>query len=105
MAGGKSWTRNWLTFDNSYYQREVKDDEEDLCWFETDESLQTDPEFKKIFEEYRYSQDAFFGDYAIAHKKMSELGCRWRTEEGLVGGDGFSIEVGTEKTKKKAKHE
>jgi hypothetical protein len=22
MAGGKSWTSNWLTFDNNYFQKE-----------------------------------------------------------------------------------
>merc|ERR1711972_1150394 len=78
MPGGCAWTKNWLTFDNSYF-KDYKESESDpdLLWFPTDKAVQTDDEFKKYFSEYADSQNKFFSDYASAHKKLSELGAKW----------------------------
>ncbi|OLP95429.1 L-ascorbate peroxidase S, chloroplastic/mitochondrial [Symbiodinium microadriaticum] len=86
MVGGASWTKNWLTFDNSYF-KDYK-----LSY----EALHTDPEFKKYFDLYAKAfrlmckseagmedQDAFFKDYAKAHKKLSELGSKFEPEGGI----------------------
>ena len=45
---------------------EEMDDE--LVWLPTDDCLHTDPKFKEFFDKYAASQDAFFKDYALAHK-------------------------------------
>ena len=48
MPGGASWTRRWLTFDNSYFKREYAAEASpgELLWLSTDEALHTDPGFK-----------------------------------------------------------
>eukprot|EP00490_Sorites_sp_Unknown_P026385 CAMPEP_0114654862 /NCGR_PEP_ID=MMETSP0191-20121206/10725_1 /TAXON_ID=126664 /ORGANISM="Sorites sp." /LENGTH=319 /DNA_ID=CAMNT_0001870415 /DNA_START=76 /DNA_END=1035 /DNA_ORIENTATION=- len=84
MVGGAAWTKNWLTFDNSYfsqYKEALNDD--NLVYLPTDECLSTDPEFKKYFDKYAADQAAFFADYASAHKKLSELGCKWEPAGGF----------------------
>lgn len=85
MAGGCPWTKNWLTFDNGYFtQYKVADADSDLIWFPTDAALHTDPGFKPTFDKYAADQGAFFADYAKAHKKLSELGCRFDPPEGFT---------------------
>jgi len=85
MAGGCAWTKNWLTFDNSYYTKYKESmADSDLLWFPTDEALHTDPNFKVTFDKYASDQNAFFADYAQAHKKLSELGCKWEPAEGFT---------------------
>eukprot|EP00929_Paragymnodinium_shiwhaense_P100457 TRINITY_DN6279_c1_g1_i2.p2 TRINITY_DN6279_c1_g1~~TRINITY_DN6279_c1_g1_i2.p2 ORF type:complete len:358 (+),score=93.32 TRINITY_DN6279_c1_g1_i2:172-1245(+) len=84
MSGGAAWTKNWLTFDNSYftqYEEAMKDD--NLIWFPTDEILHKDPAFSTTFYKYAKSQPAFFEDYAKAHKKLSELGAKFEPAEGI----------------------
>ncbi|CAE7637849.1 APX8 [Symbiodinium sp. CCMP2592] len=83
MVGGAAWTKNWLTFDNSYF-KDYKLSDQNLLWFPTDEALHTDPEFKKYFELYAKDQDAFFKDYAKAHKKLSELGSKFEPAQGIT---------------------
>jgi len=84
MAGGCPWTKNWLTFDNSYFSR-YKDAmaDDNLLWFPTDEALHTDPGFKPHFDKYAADQNAFFADYARAHKKLSELGAKFEPQGGV----------------------
>ncbi|CAE7491218.1 APXT, partial [Symbiodinium natans] len=82
MAGGAAWTKNWLTFDNSYF-KDYKSKDDHLLWFPTDQALHEDPEFKKSFDLYAQDQDAFFRDYAVAHKKLSELGAKWEPAGGV----------------------
>jgi len=77
MSGGKSWTSNWLTFDNSYFQYLKKQKDEDLIWFPTDAALHKDEKFKEFFDRFAESQVAFFESYATAHKKLSELGSKF----------------------------
>ena len=126
MAGGCSWTKNWLQFDNSYYQRihsllkksdvvdnanllvststsmssstassnrtkvqtnlnPTSDDENDdvLLWLTTDWALYNSSEFRPHFLRYASDQNAFFEDYADAHKKLSELGAQFDPPEGI----------------------
>merc|ERR1719230_829405 len=64
MAGGQSWTKDWLTFNNSYFLQ-YKEKDAQLLWFPTDEALHTEPEFKPVFELYGKDEAAFFKDYAL----------------------------------------
>lgn len=84
MSGGKSWTPNWLTFDNSYFHYLKRGKEEDLAWFPTDKALHEDPKFKVYFDRFAESQAAFFDAYARAHKKLSELGSKFEPAEGFT---------------------
>eukprot|EP00428_Durinskia_dybowskii_P062488 CAMPEP_0170381768 /NCGR_PEP_ID=MMETSP0117_2-20130122/14584_1 /TAXON_ID=400756 /ORGANISM="Durinskia baltica, Strain CSIRO CS-38" /LENGTH=325 /DNA_ID=CAMNT_0010637359 /DNA_START=254 /DNA_END=1231 /DNA_ORIENTATION=+ len=86
MAGGCSWTRNWLQFDNSYFRRIQEDtsDSSQLLWLPTDQALYDCPEFRPYFLKYARSQDAFFVDYAAAHVKMSELGAKFKYKISLA---------------------
>ncbi|CAM9475481.1 unnamed protein product [Phaeothamnion confervicola] len=84
--GGSSWTEKWLAFDNSYFQaRTVADPEADaeLLKLETDSSIFDDDGFRPFALKYKKSQDDFFKDYAIAHKKLSELGAKFDPPEGI----------------------
>lgn len=80
MVGGAAWTKNWLTFDNSYFAKHAEAEADDhLLSFPTDNVLFTDPGFKVYAEKYAKDQAAFFKDYALAHKKLSELGVKWQS--------------------------
>jgi L-ascorbate peroxidase len=82
IPGGAAWTKNWLKFDNSYYNSYSTTDK-DLLWFPTDAALHQDAAFKPYFEKYAKDQAAFFADYAKAHKKLSELGSKFDPPEGF----------------------
>lgn len=101
MPGGCSWTKNWLTFDNSYYSRiiqhidgtkqtdergnHIQNNEGDyLLCLPVDQALFTCPEFHPYFMKYANDQEVFFEDYKIAHKKMSELGCKFDPSAGFT---------------------
>mmetsp|Transcript_28152 Transcript_28152/g.38704 ORF Transcript_28152/g.38704 Transcript_28152/m.38704 type:complete len:430 (+) Transcript_28152:77-1366(+) len=81
MAGGASWTPNWLHFDNSYYTCIMKSctgsDDPNLLKLPTDMSLYECPEFRRYFVRFAQNKEEFFREYAIAHKKMSELGAKF----------------------------
>mmetsp|Transcript_25483 Transcript_25483/g.64993 ORF Transcript_25483/g.64993 Transcript_25483/m.64993 type:complete len:307 (+) Transcript_25483:73-993(+) len=83
-SGGRSWTKNWLVFDNSYFTDMGKNDPE-VIYFPTDTVLQTDAGFKVHCERFAKDQAAFFASYAAAHKKLSELGCKWEPAQGITG--------------------
>ncbi|CAE8725283.1 unnamed protein product [Polarella glacialis] len=84
IAGGAAWTRNWLTFDNSYFTNHMDAmEDDDLLWFAMDAALQADAGFKPTFELYAKDQAVFFRDYANAHKKLSELGSKFEPAEGI----------------------
>lgn len=88
MAGGASWTKKWLSFDNEYYtvcagadlakETGKANTAADLVWFPTDVAVATDPGFKPCFDAYAKDQALFFRDYASAHLKLSELGAKWK---------------------------
>ncbi len=59
-------------------------EDDHLLWLPTDRALHEDPGFKPSFEKYAADQDAFFEDYANAHKKLSELGCKWEPPDGIT---------------------
>lgn len=69
------WTQEPLKFDNSYFQELLNGESEGLLQLPTDKCLVSDPGFRPFVDLYARDQDAFFKDYVIAHKKMSELGC------------------------------
>ncbi|OAE22501.1 hypothetical protein AXG93_4697s1380 [Marchantia polymorpha subsp. ruderalis] len=79
----KSWTAEWLKFDNSYFRDIKAQSDEDLLVLPTDKVLAEDPEFKKFTDKYAEDQNAFFADYALAHAKLSELGSKFDPEEGI----------------------
>mmetsp|Transcript_74563 Transcript_74563/g.242095 ORF Transcript_74563/g.242095 Transcript_74563/m.242095 type:complete len:310 (+) Transcript_74563:87-1016(+) len=91
MAGGKAWTSNWLTFDNSYFQYLKRGKDDDLIWFPTDEALHKDEKFKVYFEKFADSKQAFFEAYCRAHKMLSEQG----SDFGPSGG--FSLPIAASK--------
>jgi len=83
MPGGKSWTSNWLTFDNSYFHKQYEKEPKELLWLETDAALHTDPDFKTYFDLYARDQDAFFRDFTDAYVKLSECGSKFIPVEGV----------------------
>lgn len=83
-AGGRSWTRSWLTFDNSYFTSSDETDPETLS-LPTDRVLREDPGFRPHFEAFRDDQAAFFAAYAASHKKLSELGAKFGPPRGITG--------------------
>ncbi|KAK2972731.1 hypothetical protein RJ640_029188, partial [Escallonia rubra] len=68
------WTKEPLKFDNSYFVELLKADPEGLLRLPTDIALLDDPEFRPLVDLYAKDEDAFFRDYAVSHKKLSELG-------------------------------
>ncbi|CAN6463172.1 unnamed protein product [Victoria cruziana] len=69
-----AWTRDPLIFDNSYFQELLAGDKEGLLQLPSDKALLSDPAFRPLVEKYAADEDAFFADYAEAHRKLSELG-------------------------------
>ncbi|PHU26931.1 putative L-ascorbate peroxidase 3 [Capsicum chinense] len=68
------WTKEPLKFDNSYFVELLKEDSKDLLKLPTDKALVEDPQFRRYVELYAKDEEAFFRDYAVSHKKLSELG-------------------------------
>jgi len=83
--GGRSWTKDWLNFNNSYFAEMVKADPE-IVIFPTDKVLFTDPGFKPTAELFANDQAAFFSAYAESHKKLSELGSKFDPPGGFTIG-------------------
>jgi len=83
-AGGRSWTKNWLRFDNSYYADMAKEDPQCIA-FPTDKVLMADPGFRPHFDAFAHDQAAFFAAYAQSHKKLSELGSKFEPAGGITG--------------------
>lgn len=82
-AGGRSWTKNFLKFDNSYFSCMANLDKECVA-FPTDKVLMTDPAFKPHFDLFAKDQNAFFEAYKVSHKKLSELGCKFEPAGGFA---------------------
>ncbi|KAH6799301.1 RADIATION SENSITIVE 17 [Perilla frutescens var. frutescens] len=68
------WTRDPLKFDNSYFVELLKGDSKGLLKLPTDKVLVEDPEFRKFVILYAEDEEAFFRDYVVSHKRLSELG-------------------------------
>ncbi|KAI3981586.1 hypothetical protein MKX01_007506 [Papaver californicum] len=69
-----AWTSEPLKFDNSYFVELLKGETEGLLKLPTDNALLDDRAFHRYVELYAKDEDTFFKDYAMAHKKLSELG-------------------------------
>lgn len=90
MAGGRSWTEQWLRFDNSYYAGGLRNGalpaaphDASLLLMPTDAVLHTDPVFHKTTLRYAHDQLAFFADFASAHAKLAECGSKFEPPEGI----------------------
>jgi len=83
-CGGRSWTKNWLKFDNSYFTDMGNNDSETIT-FPTDAVLAEDPGFKPHFEAFKADKGIFFRAYANSHKKLSELGAKFEPAGGIIG--------------------
>jgi len=83
-AGGSSWTKQWLKFDNSYFTT-LPDPSADpeLLKLSSDRTLFEDAGFKTFAEKFRDSEAEFFASYAAAHVELSELGSKFVPEGGI----------------------
>ncbi|KAI3960591.1 hypothetical protein MKX01_003765 [Papaver californicum] len=70
------WTNEPLKFDNSYFVELLKEDTKGLLLLKlpTDKALLNDPKFRDFVKRYAENENEFFKDYAVSHKKLSELG-------------------------------
>lgn len=68
------WTNEPLKFDNSYFRELLKGDSEGLLKLPTDKVLVEDSRFRLYVEIYAKDEEVFFRDYALSHKRLSELG-------------------------------
>ncbi|XP_050231051.1 L-ascorbate peroxidase 3 [Mercurialis annua] len=68
------WTKEPLKFDNSYFVELLKGETEGLLKLASDKALLEDLKFHHYVELYAKDEEAFFKDYAVSHKKLSELG-------------------------------
>ncbi|TKY70324.1 L-ascorbate peroxidase 3 [Spatholobus suberectus] len=87
------WTEDPLKFDNSYFKRLLSSNENESL--RLDRALATDNKFLRYVELYAKDVDVFFKDYAIAHKKLSELGCNLKKPNKVVIGIGIASAVVT----------
>jgi L-ascorbate peroxidase len=83
--GGSSWTKNWNTFDNSYF-RELIAAKQDahLLRLPTDLALLEDPSFLEHVKRFAEDEAVFFEEYAAAHLRMSEAGAIFDPPKGIV---------------------
>jgi len=68
-----AWTAEPNTFDNEYFKNLLAP-ADGLLILPTDAAMVEDDKMKPFVEKYAEDQEAFFKDYAAAHKKLSELG-------------------------------
>ena len=82
MAGGGSWTKNWLVFDNSYFRRPFEEEDgaknPHLIWLPSDQALLEDSEYQQFFAIYAKDQNRFFEEFERAFHKISELGAKFQ---------------------------
>ena len=74
------WSRNPWSFDNNYFE-EILDKNSPYLKTPSDVALIKDDQFRLWVEGYAKSEKLFFDNFAIAYKKMSELGCKNLLEE------------------------
>ncbi|CAN1757860.1 L-ascorbate peroxidase 3 [Linum perenne] len=82
-----AWTKEPFKFDNSYFVELARGETQGLLQMPTDKALMEDPRFREFVMLYAEDEDAFLEDYAISHKKMSELGFSsaiWRKVRALL---------------------
>lgn len=81
--GGRSWTKNWLKFDNSYFTDMGNGDSETFS-LPTDLVLKEHLDFKPYFDEFAADQKSFFVAYSASHVKLSELGAKFSPPGGII---------------------
>ncbi|ESW29858.1 hypothetical protein PHAVU_002G104700 [Phaseolus vulgaris] len=69
----RKWTKDPLKFDNSYF-KELLSKGASFSRLPIDNALVEDQIFRHYVERYAKDEDIFFKEYAISHKKLSELG-------------------------------
>jgi len=85
------WTRAPTTISNEFFKRLFDEEWVQKKWagpkqfvdkatqkimmLPTDLTMKTDPEFRRISQEYYKNEDKFIKDFAAAFKKLTELGC------------------------------
>ncbi|XP_014519649.1 L-ascorbate peroxidase 3 [Vigna radiata var. radiata] len=69
----RKWTKEPLKFDNSYF-KELLSKGASFSRLPMDSALVEDQRFYHYVERYAKDEDIFFKEYAISHKKLSELG-------------------------------
>ncbi|QCD91153.1 L-ascorbate peroxidase [Vigna unguiculata] len=69
----RNWTNEPLKFDNSYF-KELLSKGSSFSRLPMDYALVEDQRFRHYVERYAKDEDIFFKEYAISHKKLSELG-------------------------------
>eukprot|EP01090_Pellita_catalonica_P011374 TRINITY_DN2299_c0_g1_i2.p1 TRINITY_DN2299_c0_g1~~TRINITY_DN2299_c0_g1_i2.p1 ORF type:complete len:370 (-),score=63.72 TRINITY_DN2299_c0_g1_i2:52-1128(-) len=89
------WTTAPTTFTNEFFVQlleakwtkknwngpeQFEDGTKTLMMLPADMSFLNDPEFKKIVEEYANDEERFFKDFAVAWKKLIELGVNFEKE-------------------------
>lgn len=85
MQGGKSWTANWLTWDESYFVAlQAGHSDKDLLRLESDSCLATDPQFKVFTKLYAQFPDVWNVDYAAAHTQLAESGSLFSPGAGFT---------------------
>ena len=82
--GGSSWTRNWKTFDNSYFCELIAAQrDEHLIRLPTDLALLEDEALRCHVERFAADEAVFFAEYAAAHVRMSEAGALFDPPQGI----------------------
>ncbi|KAG2240779.1 hypothetical protein Bca4012_022190 [Brassica carinata] len=87
------WTRDPLKFDNSYFIELLNGETPELLQLKTDKALLGDTKFEPYVKMYAKDEDVFFRDYAISHKKLSELGFNPPRKTPTVTQQGVGIAV------------
>ncbi|CAB4415092.1 unnamed protein product [Rhizophagus irregularis] len=66
--------KNWSTKELDNGLKQFKDENDRIMMLPADMAFRTDPEFRKIVEEYANDKETFFNDFAAAFGKLLELG-------------------------------
>lgn len=91
VGGGRSSNSSRSSVSKDSDEDPVSDDdsdgEEDLLWLPIDQCLIDCPDFLRFVlqygENHKRCEQAFFRDYSLSHRKMSELGCLFDPPEGV----------------------
>eukprot|EP01083_Nonionella_stella_P092153 257875_1 len=81
MSGGKSWSKDWLTFNTGYWS-DLQSADPEILRLRTDQILFVDEGFKKYAKLYE-DRGKFFADYIKAHTKLSENGSVFKPKQGF----------------------
>ncbi|CAN0898524.1 L-ascorbate peroxidase 3 [Linum grandiflorum] len=82
-----AWTKEPFKFDNSYLVELTTGETQGLLQMPTNKALMEDPKFREFVMLYVKDEDAFLENYAMSHKKMSELdfsSAVWRKVRALL---------------------